>query len=122
VKHPLKPMNAKVLLVGESWVSSSTHVKGFDFFSSSFYADGRRFFDLRFANALGMVGLWPGHPISGRTGALESSLIGLDTARSGRASSDGSARTMSSVLFPVRLVSRGYCPGRAELHAPPHQR
>jgi hypothetical protein len=24
-----------------------------------------------------MVGLWPGHPISGRTGALESSLIGL---------------------------------------------
>jgi uncharacterized membrane protein len=33
-------MATKVLLVGESWVSSSTHVKGFDFFSSSFYATG----------------------------------------------------------------------------------
>jgi uncharacterized membrane protein len=43
VKHPLKPMSAKVLLVGESWVSSSTHVKGFDFFSSSFYATGGDF-------------------------------------------------------------------------------
>ena len=36
-------MNTKVLLVGESWVSSSTHVKGFDFFSSSFYATGGDF-------------------------------------------------------------------------------
>src|SRR6201997_5014294 len=36
-------MNAKVLLVGESWVSSSTHIKGFDFFSSSFYATGGDF-------------------------------------------------------------------------------
>src|ERR1700758_2263703 len=36
-------MNAKVLLVGESWVSSSTHIKGFDFFSSSAYATGGDF-------------------------------------------------------------------------------
>ena len=36
-------MNAKVLLVGESWVSSSTHIKGFDFFSSSLYATGGDF-------------------------------------------------------------------------------
>jgi Putative glutamine amidotransferase len=28
VKHPLKPMNAKVLLVGESWVSSSKAKEG----------------------------------------------------------------------------------------------
>jgi uncharacterized membrane protein len=43
LKHPLKPMNANVLLVGESWVSSSTHIKGFDFFSSSHYATGGDF-------------------------------------------------------------------------------
>jgi len=36
-------MNAKVLLVGESWVTSSTHIKGFDFFSSSLYATGGDF-------------------------------------------------------------------------------
>ena len=45
--HPLKSMNAKVLLVGESWVSSSTHVKGFDFLLFEFLRDGRRFSDLR---------------------------------------------------------------------------
>ena len=43
LKHSMKPMNAKVLLVGESWVSSSTHIKGFDFFSSSLYATGGDF-------------------------------------------------------------------------------
>ncbi len=30
----------KVILVGESWVSSSTHVKGWDFFSSTVYETG----------------------------------------------------------------------------------
>lgn len=30
----------RVLLVGESWVSTSTHVKGWDFFSSSNYEEG----------------------------------------------------------------------------------
>jgi uncharacterized membrane protein len=30
----------RILLAGESWVSSSTHVKGFDFFSSSVYEEG----------------------------------------------------------------------------------
>jgi uncharacterized membrane protein len=33
-------MNTNVLLVGESWNSTSTHIKGFDFFSSSYYATG----------------------------------------------------------------------------------
>jgi uncharacterized membrane protein len=36
-------MSKKVLLAGESWVSSSTHFKGFDFFSSTFYATGSDF-------------------------------------------------------------------------------
>jgi uncharacterized membrane protein len=42
-EHLLKSMKANVLLVGESWVSSSTHIKGFDFFSSSLYATGGDF-------------------------------------------------------------------------------
>jgi uncharacterized membrane protein len=33
-------MSTKVLLAGESWVSASTHFKGFDFFSSTYYATG----------------------------------------------------------------------------------
>src|ERR1700751_6124644 len=36
-------MEIKVLLVGESWVSSSTHLKGFDFFVSAHYATGGDF-------------------------------------------------------------------------------
>jgi uncharacterized membrane protein len=36
-------MSTNVLLVGESWVSTSTHIKGFDFFSSSLYAIGGDF-------------------------------------------------------------------------------
>jgi uncharacterized membrane protein len=36
-------MEKKVLLVGESWVSSSTHFKGFDFFVSTHYATGGDF-------------------------------------------------------------------------------
>jgi uncharacterized membrane protein len=36
-------MSASVLLVGESWVSTSTHIKGFDFFSSSLYSTGGDF-------------------------------------------------------------------------------
>jgi uncharacterized membrane protein len=36
-------MDTKVLLVGESWVSSSTHFKGFDFFVSTHYATGGDF-------------------------------------------------------------------------------
>lgn len=30
----------RVLLVGESWISTSTHIKGWDFFSSSVYEEG----------------------------------------------------------------------------------
>jgi uncharacterized membrane protein len=33
-------MQAKVLLAGESWVSTSTHFKGFDFFSTTYYEVG----------------------------------------------------------------------------------
>lgn len=36
-------MSASVLLVGESWVSTSTHIKGFDFFASSLYSTGGDF-------------------------------------------------------------------------------
>src|SRR3984957_11402754 len=36
-------MDTKVLLVGESWVTSSTHLKGFDFFVSTHYATGGDF-------------------------------------------------------------------------------
>jgi uncharacterized membrane protein len=36
-------MAIKVLLVGESWVTSSTHLKGFDFFVSTHYATGGDF-------------------------------------------------------------------------------
>jgi uncharacterized membrane protein len=36
-------MDIKVLLVGESWVTSSTHLKGFDFFVSTHYATGGDF-------------------------------------------------------------------------------
>jgi uncharacterized membrane protein len=36
-------METKVLLAGESWISSSTHLKGFDFFSSTYYATGGDF-------------------------------------------------------------------------------
>ena len=36
-------METKVPLVGESWVSASTHFKGFDFFSSTYYATGGDF-------------------------------------------------------------------------------
>ncbi|HEY6840016.1 MAG TPA: glutamine amidotransferase, partial [Chthoniobacterales bacterium] len=50
-------METKVLLVGESWVSSSTHFKGFDFFSSTYYATGGDFL----LEAMGSVGLQVKH-------------------------------------------------------------
>ena len=36
-------MEPKVLLAGESWITMSTHLKGFDFFSSTNYATGGDF-------------------------------------------------------------------------------
>jgi uncharacterized membrane protein len=50
-------MDAKVLLVGESWVSGSTHFKGFDFFSSTYYATGGDFL----VSALQGHGFWVVH-------------------------------------------------------------
>jgi uncharacterized membrane protein len=46
-------MKTRVLLVGESWVSSSTHYKGFDFFSSTYYATGAEYL----LAALNVVGI-----------------------------------------------------------------
>ena len=43
--------NRRVLLAGESWVSTTTHVKGFDSFTTSTYAEGAD--DLRAALAAG---------------------------------------------------------------------
>jgi uncharacterized membrane protein len=39
----MKMENIKVLLVGESWMSQSTHHKGFDYFSSSTYETGHAY-------------------------------------------------------------------------------
>ncbi len=50
-------METKVLLVGESWVSTSTHLKGFDFFSSTYYATGGDFL----IGALSSVGVQVTH-------------------------------------------------------------
>jgi uncharacterized membrane protein len=50
-------METKVLLVGESWVSTSTHLKGFDFFSSTYYATGGDFL----LAALGSAGVQVKH-------------------------------------------------------------
>lgn len=35
----------RIALVGESWVSTSTHIKGWDFFSSSVYEEGHEFLE-----------------------------------------------------------------------------
>ena len=35
----------RIALVGESWVSTSTHIKGWDFFSSSVYEEGHKFLE-----------------------------------------------------------------------------
>jgi uncharacterized membrane protein len=45
------PENCRVLIAGESWVSTTTHVKGFDSFTTSTYAEGAD--DLRAALAAG---------------------------------------------------------------------
>jgi uncharacterized membrane protein len=45
------PESRRVLLAGESWVSTTTHVKGFDSFTTSTYAEGAD--DLRAALAAG---------------------------------------------------------------------
>ena len=37
--------SVRVLLAGESWVSSSTHFKGWDFFSSTVYETGTEYLD-----------------------------------------------------------------------------
>ena len=41
----------KFLLAGESWVSSSTHVKGWDFFSSSMYETGVEYLEKAFKDS-----------------------------------------------------------------------
>jgi uncharacterized membrane protein len=54
-------METKVLLVGESWVSTSTHLKGFDFFSSTYYATGSDFLTAALVSAGIQVRHQPSH-------------------------------------------------------------
>jgi uncharacterized membrane protein len=54
-------MGTKVLLVGESWVSASTHRKGFDFFSSTYYATGGDFLIAALSSAGIQVSHRPSH-------------------------------------------------------------
>ena len=54
-------MDTKVLLVGESWVSTSTHLKGFDFFSSTYYATGGDFLIAALTSAGVQVTHQPSH-------------------------------------------------------------
>jgi uncharacterized membrane protein len=54
-------MEAKVLLAGESWISMSTHLKGFDFFSSTYYATGGDFLIAALSSAGMKVTHQPSH-------------------------------------------------------------
>jgi uncharacterized membrane protein len=54
-------METNVLLVGESWVSTSTHLKGFDFFSSTYYATGGDFLIAALSSAEIRVTHQPSH-------------------------------------------------------------
>jgi uncharacterized membrane protein len=54
-------METKVLLAGESWVSTSTHLKGFDFFSSTYYATGCDFLIAALVSAGVQVTHQPSH-------------------------------------------------------------
>jgi|SRR5271165_1540642 len=54
-------MVAKVLLAGESWISMSTHLKGFDFFSSTYYATGGDFLIAALSSAGMKVTHQPSH-------------------------------------------------------------
>jgi hypothetical protein len=50
-----------ILLVGESWVSAATHLKGFDFFSSTYYATGSDFLIAALVSAGVQVTHQPSH-------------------------------------------------------------
>src|ERR1700732_2213041 len=54
-------MEANVLLVGESWISSSTNLKGFDFFSSTYYATGGDFLIAALSSASIQITHQPSH-------------------------------------------------------------
>jgi uncharacterized membrane protein len=54
-------METSVLLVGESWVSTSTHLGGFDFFSSTYYATGGDFLIAALTSAGVQVTHQPSH-------------------------------------------------------------
>jgi uncharacterized membrane protein len=51
----------RVLLVGESWVSTTTHVKGWDFFSSTEYSVGTEYLVAALATDEFEFGHMPGH-------------------------------------------------------------
>src|SRR5258708_25779955 len=102
-------MSANVLLVGESWVSTSTHIKGFDFFSSSLYATGGDFL----ISALGRHGIQvkhlPGHE------AAKDFPFDLEKLQPFRAVilSDVGANTL--LLPPVTFLEGKRVPNRLEL-------
>jgi uncharacterized membrane protein len=54
-------MQVKILLAGESWISASTHLKGFDFFSSTYYATGGDFLIAALKSAGFDVTHYPNH-------------------------------------------------------------
>ena len=56
----------RILIVGESWVSSSTHVKGWDFFSSSVYEEGHEHLSTALTSAGYSVEHMPAHIASAR--------------------------------------------------------
>ncbi len=51
----------RVLLVGESWISTTTHVKGWDFFSSTEYSIGTGYLVQALATEEFVFGHMPGH-------------------------------------------------------------
>lgn len=53
--------NIRVLLVGESWVSTTTHVKGWDFFSSTEYSVGTEYLVAALKGGGFEFGHMPGH-------------------------------------------------------------
>jgi uncharacterized membrane protein len=67
-------MEIKALLVGESWVTSSTHLKGFDFFVSAHYATGGDFLIEALSSGGIEVVHQPGHEAA-RTFPLELSKL-----------------------------------------------
>src|SRR5258707_2603831 len=102
-------METKVLLVGESWVSTSTHLKGFDFFSSTYYATGGDFLIAALSSAGVHVTHQPSHEAAKAFPLELSKLQAYDVI----ILSDIGANTL---LLPPEVFLEGRCvPNRLEL-------